>query len=424
MSASRQAVDALFQPVADVETRLRALLFGAAGSGKTTTALKIALGLVAGDAGRICLLDSERGSAAKAGRDLGAPFVHAEVAGFKGLVGRRDLVEHDPRIYIEAIKAAAERYEVVVLDSLSHAWQACLELCDAAAKRFGGNTHKAWADVTPLWRELISTILESPAHVLCTARSKTKWGEGEGRNGKPQPKALGGEPELRQGTEYEFDLLLRLDTDHTAFVEKARSVAFDGAIFERPGEQLGVDLLAWLKGGEDPMVTLVHQLSSLGLQVEQLDRWRAAQDKPPMGDLSPAQHRQVVAWLASTPSALAEVKRSRPPAEQQAARSKSNPPAARTSAAPSAERPSEQRQQPDAPHPSELKAALRERGVTDMDAVGAYAKRHGFALDEVKGARDFWLHIHSAEGGDRFALWLDERARDTQQQDRWSNKGK
>jgi len=50
-----------FQPATKAQAKLKAALFGPAGSGKTFSALRIATGI----GGRIAVIDTERGSARK-----------------------------------------------------------------------------------------------------------------------------------------------------------------------------------------------------------------------------------------------------------------------------------------------------------------------------------------------------------------------
>ena len=53
-----------FKRATKSQAKLRAAIFGPSGAGKTFTSLRVATGL-AGDAGRIAVIDTERGSASK-----------------------------------------------------------------------------------------------------------------------------------------------------------------------------------------------------------------------------------------------------------------------------------------------------------------------------------------------------------------------
>jgi hypothetical protein len=153
--------------------------------------------------------------------------------------------------YCKVIREAGQAgYATLVIDSLSHAWQELLEEVDQVAKaKYRGNTWSAWSDGTPKQRRLVDAILGYPGHVLATMRSKTEWQTGEGKNGKSQPVRVGLAPEQGKGIEYEFDLLVEIGTDHQAMVIKDRTGKFQDKIIDRPGEDFGRELAAWLADG-------------------------------------------------------------------------------------------------------------------------------------------------------------------------------
>jgi hypothetical protein len=154
--------------------------------------------------------------------------------------------------YVEAINmAAAEGYEVLIIDSLSHAWQQLLEEIDKLAKaKYRGNTWSAWSEGTPLQRRLVDAILNFPGHVLATMRSKTEWQTSSDGSGKTRPVRVGLAPEQGKGVEYEFDLLLEISTEHIANVIKDRTGKFQDKLIDKPGEMFGNMLREWLSDGE------------------------------------------------------------------------------------------------------------------------------------------------------------------------------
>jgi hypothetical protein len=231
-----------FQRATKRQAKLRAALFGPAGAGKTFTALRIATGI----GGNIAVIDTERGSASK----------YADRFAFDVLeLGKRTIDD-----YIAAIReAGAAGYPVLVVDSMSHAWQELLEEVERLARaKYKGNTWSAWSDGTPKQRALIDAIQTYPGHVLATMRSKTEWTTEE-VNGKKTPVRVGLAPETGKGAEYEFDLLLEMTTEHIARVLKDRTGKFQDALIEKPGEEFGQALAAWLEEGEPalPMPIIV-----------------------------------------------------------------------------------------------------------------------------------------------------------------------
>jgi len=227
-----------FQRATKKAAKLRAAVYGPSGSGKTFSSLRIATGLA--DNGRIAVIDTERGSASK----------YADRFDFDVL----DLERHDVDAYVAAIRAASGAgYSVLIIDSLSHAWQSLLEQVDKLAKsKYRGNSWSAWSEGTPRHKALIDALLSYPGHVIVTMRSKTEWATSDAGGGKSKPTKVGLAPEQRAGVEYEFDLLLELSVEHVATVSKDRTGRYQDQIIDRPGEDLGRDLLDWLGSGVAP----------------------------------------------------------------------------------------------------------------------------------------------------------------------------
>jgi len=212
---------------------------GPAGSGKTYTALTIAKEL--GD--RVAVLDTERGSASK----------YADRFGFDVV----ELDSYDPRRYVEVIEAAAaEGYDVLIVDSLSHAWSGkggALEMVDkVTARSKSRNSYTAWREVTPLHNQLVDAILGSSCHVLTTLRTKTEYVlEDNGRGGKI-PRKIGMAPVQRDGLDYEFDVVADMDWGHNLVVTKSRIPDIAGAVVKEPGARFAKQIAAWVGVGEPP----------------------------------------------------------------------------------------------------------------------------------------------------------------------------
>lgn len=218
----------MFQKASKTQSRLRLALCGPSGSGKTFSALNIAKHL----GKTIAVIDTEHGSASK----------YADRFDFDVC----ELTDHHPAKYIEAIKAAGQaEYEVVILDSLSHAWYEELRL---AGKGFDG-----WKDVRPLERALIDSMLSSPSHIIATMRTKTEWVMQEYVNKKGKtcvaPKKVGTAPIQSSGIEYEFDLSGELNLEHVLTISKSRCPELSNQEFLNPGQPLAEVLNAWLTDG-------------------------------------------------------------------------------------------------------------------------------------------------------------------------------
>jgi hypothetical protein len=220
------------------QSKLRAAMFGPSGAGKTYTALAIASGMGT----RIALIDSERSSASK----------YADRFEFDQV----DLNDKTIEEYVQYInEAAAAGYDVLIIDSLSHAWEVLNEEVQRIADTsFRGNFWSAWSKGTPMQRKLVDAILSYPGHVIATMRSKTEWQSSSGGEGKKSgPVRVGLAPEQGKGIEYEFDILFEISTEHIAHIIKDRTGKFQDKLLEKPGKQFGEDLVKWLNEGTPDM---------------------------------------------------------------------------------------------------------------------------------------------------------------------------
>lgn len=223
------------------KAKLRLGITGPAGSGKTMSALLIAGGLVDGDYSKIGILDTENGSA-----DL---YVNSTASG--SLIGEYNVLTLTPPFeaqkYINGIKMAEEAgLEVVILDSITHAWAGeggFLEKQGKIADK-GGNSWAAWRTVTPEHNRFIDAMLQSKIHVIATMRSKTEHVYEGGK-----VKKLGMAPVAREGMEYEFSVVFDMDQAHNATPTKDRTSLFDGKIF-KPAPDTGKTLLKWLEAAQ------------------------------------------------------------------------------------------------------------------------------------------------------------------------------
>jgi len=222
------------------QAKLRLALIGPSGSGKTYTALRVAQAI----GGRIALIDTEHGSASKYADEFAFDTLH--------------LTQFSPQTYVQAIIAAAQAqppYDVLIIDSLSHAWMGkggALQMVDQAAKRYSNNRFAAWRDVTPQHNKLVEALIRCPFHLIATMRTKTAYEVQRDDKGKVKPVKIGLAPIQRDGFEYEFDVVGDLDLEHNLIVSKTRCRALDNAIIEKPGPDLAATLLEWLTDGATP----------------------------------------------------------------------------------------------------------------------------------------------------------------------------
>ncbi len=237
-----------FQRAERKRAYLKLALTGPSGSGKTYSALKLAFGL----GKRIAVLDTENESAslyADLGTydvcTVGAPFT---VAKYQAAIS-------------DAIQAG---YDVLILDSLSHAWagEGGLLTQKEALDTRGGNSYTNWATITKQHEAFKASILQAPVHIIATMRSKVEYAINQ-TNGKSVPQKLGMAPIQRDGLEYEFTTVFDLAADHSAVTSKDRTGLFDG-LNAMLTEQHGKRLATWLAGGAEPQAAPVTEPAQNG----------------------------------------------------------------------------------------------------------------------------------------------------------------
>lgn len=226
----------LFQPAARHQRKLRMALVGPSGSGKTFTALTIAEQL----GGRIAVIDTERGSAS----------AYADNFTFDTL----QLTTFAPEKYLEGIKeAGAAGYNVLIIDSLSHAWagkDGILEFVDkVTARSRASNSFASWREATPVHNRLVDGILDAGCHVIVTMRSKTEYVQERDEKGKTVIRKVGLQPIQRDGLEYEFDIVADLDTENTLIVSKTRCAALRGHVEQCVGADFANIIIGWVGTG-------------------------------------------------------------------------------------------------------------------------------------------------------------------------------
>jgi hypothetical protein len=214
---------------------LRMAIYGPAGSGKTYSSLSMARELT-GDK-RICLIDSERGSASK----------YADIFDFDVI----ELRSFHPHTYIEAIKMVMQAgcHNVLIIDSMTHEWDGTRGILEIAGAKF-----QNWEKATPLHNAFIDMILDAPIHIIATMRAKEKFEmvTPEGKS-KPEVQKLGMEAIQGKHMQYEFDVVGSLDMDNILTIQKTRCSALKGGIFPFPGKKVVDILIPWLLGESAPV---------------------------------------------------------------------------------------------------------------------------------------------------------------------------
>ena len=228
---------------------LKLALYGPAGSGKTFTALLLAEGMARRDGKRIALIDTEQGSAFY-GMRVPQRQVHTEPFDFDVL---------HTRAITDVLNALrnldVQTHGVVVIDSISHLWDACKNAYVGKTTRHGQIPLHAWSTIKKPYRELMTLVLAIPVHVIVCGRQAIDYGE-DGESG--ELKQVGFRLRAEGETGYEPDVLVRLESHRVsrkqpasvlAHVEKDRTGVLAGRTIEWPTFDTLVAPLLELLGG-------------------------------------------------------------------------------------------------------------------------------------------------------------------------------
>lgn len=249
------------------QAKLRLGISGPSGAGKTMGALLLAYGITK-DWDKIGLIDTEEGSGElyvgieKHGVTVGE-FLYTRISG-----------KFPPKSYVDAILAMENAgAEVIIVDSLTHAWAGTDGLLDKQGKiaAKSGNSYTAWRDVTPEHNALVNAMLQSRSHIIATMRAKVEYAMQKGDDGKYKIQKMGMAPIQREGMEYEFTTFFDIDTNHRASTTKDRTDLFSSINASGNVEKLdfvitpetGEKLLGWLNKGDSIAPLLSHEIESL-----------------------------------------------------------------------------------------------------------------------------------------------------------------
>lgn len=224
-----------FQKAKKEKVWTKVLLGGASGSGKSYSALRLATGLAKKANSRIAAIDTEAGRIRYYANEFDFDDLQLEEP-------------YTPQKYIDAINQAIDGdYKVLIIDSISHEWNYCVETHD----KMPGNSYTNWQKITPMHNQFMEKVLQCPMHVIATVRGKDEYVLEE-KNGKQTPKKVGLGYKQRDGVEYEYTVTFNIDQDtHVSSVSKDNTHIFEGR-FEVLTEKDGEALYDWANSGEAP----------------------------------------------------------------------------------------------------------------------------------------------------------------------------
>lgn len=259
------------------QAALKMGMYGPPGSGKTFTSLLLAEGLGKVSGKRVAYVDTERGTDFYC-KDVPSRSVHPQAFDFDALYSR-SLTE-----VLASVKGlSSEQYGVVVLDSVTHLWEAAIAAYGGNQTRAGTIPMHAWGKIKRPYKDLMSTLLSSPMHVIICGRQGTEYATDEETD---ELKAIGLKMKAEGETAYEPHILIRMEAikpkktmelaQIVAYAEKDRTGVLAGRSFVNPTfDSLVKPLLGLLGDTQAKIATGDETAAKDAEQIADDDRARA-----------------------------------------------------------------------------------------------------------------------------------------------------
>lgn len=236
------------------KSKLRLFIFGLSGSGKTYISLKIASQL----GKKIAVADTEVGHAQFFADKEGFPEFHV-----------LELPDNRIETFLACIeKAVAARFDVLIIDSITHEWDYIKELAEKGAtvtKSGKKDNRSGWGTASPVHKKFLDALMKSPLHIITTARAKPEWDQQEyydkSGNRKTKSVRVRGAPEQKAGLEADFTMSIIMDSEkdeetnkknYFATILRDRTTTFEeDSIIQNPGDDFIGKIAESLNKGQD-----------------------------------------------------------------------------------------------------------------------------------------------------------------------------
>lgn len=191
----------------DLETFAKVILAGREGSGKTRTAIELAKEFVS-DESKIAVINTEGASGAKIYKRL---YPHIKI---KTL----DISQFGPKFFVDTINISVNQgMEAVIIDSGSNEWDGTLAMVNSSTLQ---NDMAKWKVPDGLHKDFWYLVKAAPIHTFVTIRTKTKHASEKQSDGKTKIRKLPGSWMMRDGAQYECDLILEMTDGGLATIDK------------------------------------------------------------------------------------------------------------------------------------------------------------------------------------------------------------
>jgi hypothetical protein len=217
------------------QAALKIGIYGPPGSGKTFTSLLLAEGLAKATGKRIAYVDTEHGTDFYC-KTVPSRAVHPDAFDFDAMYTR---ALTDVIAAVRGLKP--EEYGVVIIDSITHLWEAARAAYDGRQTRAGTIPMQAWGKIKKPYKDLMSMLLSSPMHVIICGRQGVEYETDEETE---ELKAVGVKMKAEGETPYEPHILIRMEAIKPkksgevatiiAYAEKDRTGVLSGRSFANP----------------------------------------------------------------------------------------------------------------------------------------------------------------------------------------------
>lgn len=218
------------------QARLKVSIYGPPGSGKTFSTLLMAEGLAKVRGKRVAYVDTERGTDFYA-QAVKARKVHPDAFDFDAIYERSIATVSEAVFSLDP-----KEHGIVVLDSISHLWEAAMEAYTGKKTKIDSIPMHAWGRIKKPYKDLIKFLIASPFDVFILGRQKNLFEKNEETE---ELTKVGVAMRAEGETAYEPHICIRMesrqnpedstDSIYVANVEKDRTGVLAGRRLKNPG---------------------------------------------------------------------------------------------------------------------------------------------------------------------------------------------
>lgn len=188
-----------FRPAEQVAPKVKCLVYGASGIGKTYLALTAP--------GPIAVIDTEGGTAFYASRVGKGGLSEFDVLPTKTFAQVEQAVAY--------LRANPEAYQTLVIDPVTVLYETLQDAAQDRRAEVRKNTEADlemldWQRIKRAYKRLMTDLVNLPMHVVVTAREADLTEERVSQNGRKERVKIGFKPGAEKDTDYYFDTVVRL----------------------------------------------------------------------------------------------------------------------------------------------------------------------------------------------------------------------